>query len=143
MCARAGWQQTVRASWRRGDEQAPGHISHEDALDLAALYVLGALDDGQDQAVRRHLDGCGLPHDELAALRGASQALALAVEPVDAPVHARERVLAAVASLPQSRVTLPAMPKLRLAAAHHWLPAWPGCSAWAPGIGRGTRGSGS
>ncbi|CAN5566677.1 hypothetical protein BH23CHL7_BH23CHL7_11920 [soil metagenome] len=97
MCARAGWQQTVRASWRRGDEQAPGHISHEDALDLAALYVLGALDDGQDQAVRRHLDGCGLPHDELAALGGASQALSLAVEPVDAPVHARERVLAAVA----------------------------------------------
>jgi hypothetical protein len=76
------------------DRQA---LSHDEALELAGLFVLGALDAGDERAVREHLDDCAMDHADFAELGGVAQALALAVEPQDAPAAARARVLDAIA----------------------------------------------
>ena len=47
-------------------------MSHEQALDLAALYVLEALEPADEAAVREHLVTCGLSHAEFEELGGVS-----------------------------------------------------------------------
>lgn len=74
----------------------------EQARDLAAGYVLGALDRGQEAAVRAHLATCGQPHPEFAALGGTVPSLLehtlanlVLVEP---PASLRDRIMAAAAA---------------------------------------------
>lgn len=72
-----------------------------DVEELAGIYVLGALEPDEEAAVTAHLETCPEAHATFAELAGASAALAVAVEPADAPDGLRDRVLEAVAATPQ------------------------------------------
>jgi anti-sigma factor RsiW len=78
----------------------PTPLSHSDALDLAPLYVLGALDDAEMAAVREHLVTCPESHAEFEELGGVvpylleSPDLAL-IEP---PAALGDRIMAAAAA---------------------------------------------
>jgi len=68
-------------------------MSHEQALDLAALYVLGALEPADEAAVREHLRTCGLSHAEFEELGGVVPALLEDVELVEPPAGLRDRIM--------------------------------------------------
>src|SRR5512144_1387216 len=72
------------------------------ARDLAAGYVLGALQRSEEAAVRRHLATCDQPHPEFAALGGVVPAILedeLAdLELVEPPASLRDRIMAAAAA---------------------------------------------
>ena len=75
-------------------------MTHEQAIDLAAGYVLGALERDEEAAVRDHLAACALAHDELDALGEVVPALAdlgdlVIVEP---PASLGTRIMAAAAA---------------------------------------------
>ena len=75
-------------------------MTHDEAVDLAAAYVLGALERPEEAAVRAHLETCGLPHPEFEELGGIVPALleldeAQLVEP---PAALRDRIMAAAAA---------------------------------------------
>jgi anti-sigma-K factor RskA len=72
-------------------------MTHEQVLDLAAAFVLGALPPDEERAVREHLATCSLSHEELAELGSVVTALAESVELVEPPASLRERVMAAAA----------------------------------------------
>jgi anti-sigma-K factor RskA len=61
----------------------------------AAAYVLGALDPQEAEAFRRHLAGCVVCRDEVAAFQQVADALAMAPPQYGAPKGLRARVLAA------------------------------------------------
>ena len=75
-------------------------MTHEQALDLAAAYVLGALEPAEEAAVREHLLTCGLAHDEFAELGGVVPYLAEFpdLELVEPPPALRDRIMAAAAA---------------------------------------------
>ena len=50
-------------------------LTHDEAIDLAAGYVLGALEPAEEAAVREHLATCPLPHPEFEELGGVVPAL--------------------------------------------------------------------
>lgn len=68
-------------------------MRHDDALDLAAGYVLGALEPAEEIAVREHLATCSLPHREFDELGGAAAVLLDDVELVDPPAALRDRIM--------------------------------------------------
>ena len=70
----------------------------DEARDLAAGFVLGALDPAEMAAVRDHLSTCVEPHPEFDELGGVVPYLADALEPVEPPATLGARVLAAVAA---------------------------------------------
>ena len=70
----------------------------EQARDLAAGYVLGALEPSEEAAVREHLRSCPEPHAEFAQLGGVVPYLADGIEQVDPPASLRVRVMAAAAA---------------------------------------------
>ena len=82
-------------------------LSHEEAVELAGLYVLDALDTSERAAVDAHLASCGLDHAEFAEVGGVAPALVATVEPVDAPASLKADVMAAYA-----RDTSPAPAKM-------------------------------
>lgn len=73
-------------------------LSCEDARDLAAGFVLGALDASEAAAVREHLATCSEPHPEYGELGGVVPYLAESLEPVEPPLGVRARILDAVAA---------------------------------------------
>ena len=73
------------------------NLTHEQVLDLAAGFVLGALDPEEEQAVRDHLASCELPHDEIAELGGVVPYLADSVDQVEPPASLKARIMAAAA----------------------------------------------
>ena len=72
-------------------------MTHEQALELAAAYVLGALEASEEAAVREHLASCELPHPEFAELGGVVPLLAETVELVEPPTSLRARIMEAAA----------------------------------------------
>ena len=72
-------------------------MTHEEALELAAPFVLGALGPDEEQAVREHLATCDLPHPEFEELGSLVPLLAESVRQVDPPGHLRDRIMAAAA----------------------------------------------
>jgi anti-sigma factor RsiW len=70
-------------------------MTHHDAIDLAAGYVLGALEPAEEAAVREHLATCPEPHPEFAELGGIVSALLVDVPLVEPPVALRDRIMAA------------------------------------------------
>jgi hypothetical protein len=70
----------------------------EQARDLAASYVLEALEAGEEAAVRDHLLTCDQPHPEFAELGGVVPALAESVDLVEPPASLRGRIMAAAAA---------------------------------------------
>lgn len=73
-------------------------MTHDEATEVAGVYVLDALEAPERETVRRHLEECTRPHPEFEEVGGVVPALARLVEPVDAPPELRERVLAAIAA---------------------------------------------
>jgi hypothetical protein len=75
-------------------------MTHEQARDFAAAYVLGALEPAEEAAVREHLLSCPEPHDEFAELGGVVQYLAEIpdLEMVEPPAALRDRIMAAAAA---------------------------------------------
>ena len=73
-------------------------LSHDEAVELAAPYVLGALEPGEEAAIREHLRTCPESHAEFEELGSVVPALAEAVEPVEPPAALKSRILAAAAA---------------------------------------------
>ena len=73
-------------------------LTHDEALELAAPYVLGALEPDEDAAVREHLRTCPESHAEFEEVGSVVPALAEAVEPVEPPAALKSRILAAAAA---------------------------------------------
>jgi len=72
-------------------------MTHDEILELAAAYVLGALEPAEEQAVREHLATCDLPHPEFEELGSVVPVLAEALEPVEPSASLRERIMTAAA----------------------------------------------
>jgi anti-sigma factor RsiW len=70
-------------------------MSHELAIELAAGYVLGALEPTEEAAVRDHLATCPEPHPEFAELGGVVPGLWADLTLVEPPTALRERIMAA------------------------------------------------
>jgi anti-sigma factor RsiW len=68
-------------------------MTHDDALDLAAGYVLGALEPAEEAAVRDHLATCPEPHTEFAELGGVVPSLLADVPLVEPPAALRGRIM--------------------------------------------------
>jgi anti-sigma-K factor RskA len=73
----------------------------EEADELAALYVLGALEAAEEERVQLHLATCDERHGLFAELGGVVPALLETVEPAEPPAELRNRVMAAIAATPQ------------------------------------------
>ena len=77
-------------------------MTHEDALELAGLYALDALEPSEEAAVRQHLASCPLSHADFDALRGVVPALIEAelakLDLVEPPAALRDRIMAAAAA---------------------------------------------
>lgn len=73
-------------------------LSHAEAVDLAPLFVLGALEPDEAAAVRAHLAGCREPHPELDELGDVVPYLLEDVEPLEPSAGLRDRILAAAAA---------------------------------------------
>jgi hypothetical protein len=65
-------------------------------------YVLGALEPRETDAFRRHLATCAACRDEVAALRGAADALALSAAQLPAPSGLKLRVMSGIRELRRS-----------------------------------------
>jgi anti-sigma-K factor RskA len=79
------------------------NLTHEQALELAAGFVLGALEADEDRAVRDHLASCPESHAEFEDLGSVAGALAEAVDPVEPPASLKARVMAAAAAELEAR----------------------------------------
>lgn len=76
----------------------PGDLTHDEVMDLAASFVLDALEPEEMAAVREHLATCTQPHDEIVELGGVVPALAESVPLVEPPASLKARVMAAAAA---------------------------------------------
>ena len=70
----------------------------------AAPYLLGALESDEARAYSRHLEGCAVCRDELAALAPVLATLSSGAPPRRAPRAVRRRVLRAVRAEPKAAV---------------------------------------
>ena len=75
-------------------------LTHEQAIDLAPLYVLGALEDAEMASVREHLATCPESHAEFEELGGIVPYLLEdpSLELVEPPAALRDRIMAAAAA---------------------------------------------
>jgi anti-sigma-K factor RskA len=85
------------------------NLDHEEAVELAGLYVLDALEADERAAVDAHLASCSLDHLEFAEVGPMAPALASLAEPVDAPPSLKATVMAAYA---RETVTAPLPAKM-------------------------------
>ncbi|MEX1173866.1 MAG: anti-sigma factor [Chloroflexota bacterium] len=79
-------------------ELRPTELTCDEVRDLAAPFVLDALDDAEASAMRRHLASCDDPHAEIAELASALPVLAASVPVVEPPASLKARVLGAAAA---------------------------------------------
>ena len=90
-------------------------MTHEEVLELAGLYVLGALEPAEEAAVREHLSSCRLSHAEIDELGAVLPALIEAeldgLELVEPPAGLRDRIVAAAAAEPTGPVAAPSAPR--------------------------------
>ena len=80
------------------DPRRPADLSHDEVVDLAASFVLGALDEDEMAAVRAHLASCAESHDEFDELGGMVPVLQASLLPVEPPPALKDRIMAAAAS---------------------------------------------
>ncbi len=82
------------------DPTMPPELSCDEVRDLAAAFVLGALDATEEAAVREHLAAGAHAdaHPEISELGGVLPALADTVPIVEPPAGLRDRILAAAAA---------------------------------------------
>jgi len=80
-----------------GSDAMP-NLTCDEVREMAAAFVLGALEPIEDAAVRTHLASCDDAHREIAELGGVLPVLAEAVPMVDPPVGLKTRLMAAAAA---------------------------------------------
>jgi anti-sigma factor RsiW len=80
------------------DPRRPADLTHDEAMDLAASFVLGALDDDEMAVVRAHLASCPEPHTDFEELAGVVPVFHAAVQPVEPPPALKDRIMAAAAA---------------------------------------------
>ena len=80
------------------DPRRPAELSHDEVVDLAASFVLGALDEDGMAAVRAHLASCAESHDEFDELGGIVPVLQASLLPVEPPPALKDRIMAAAAA---------------------------------------------
>ncbi len=75
-------------------------MTHDEAIELAAAYVLGALEPADEAAVREHLATCPESHAEFEALGGVVPSLVelVELELVEPPASLGARIMAAAAA---------------------------------------------
>jgi anti-sigma-K factor RskA len=71
---------------------------HEELESSVAAWVLGALDAGEADIVRAHVEGCPTCREAALRLKRAVGELPLDVDEITPPAHLRERILTAAAS---------------------------------------------
>jgi len=71
-------------------------VTHEEVQEQLAEYLLGGMDDVSEQAVARHLRGCGSCRQELSSLSEGVSTFARAAHELDPPPELRGRVLGAL-----------------------------------------------
>ena len=76
----------------------PGGLSCDEVRDLAASFVLDALDPDEMAAVSEHVATCGQPHPEMAELGAVVPALLESVPLVEPPASLKGRIMAAAAA---------------------------------------------
>ena len=69
-------------------------MNHADAIELAGLYVLDALEVHERALVDAHLASCPEAHDEFGEVGAVAPALATLAEPMGAPASLKNKVLA-------------------------------------------------
>jgi len=69
-------------------------LTHPEAIELAGLYVLDALDPAERAQVDAHLASCAEPHDEFAEVGAVVPGLATLADPVGAPASLKNKVMA-------------------------------------------------
>ena len=74
------------------------NLTCDEVRDLAPLFVAGALDPDEMDAVREHLAGCDDPHLELVEFGEAATALLGTTEPAEPPAALKGRLMAAAAA---------------------------------------------
>ncbi len=128
------------------DPMRPDGLTHDEVMDLAASFVLDALEPEEMDAVREHLATCAQPHDEIAELGGVVPALAASVELVEPPASLKMRLMAAAAADLEARQIAADSTVVEAAAAETAAPARPSddvvrplqrrptLGAWALGI---------
>ena len=84
-----------------------GGLHCADATDLAASFVLGALEPAEADAIRSHLAGCPEAHAEFAELGSVVPSLFETVDLLQPAPALRERILAAAAAEPQRPAPAP------------------------------------
>jgi anti-sigma-K factor RskA len=77
----------------------------DDADELAAAYLLGAVDGDEARAIAAHVAGCDRPHVELRDGVGG-ELLALGLEPVTPAAALRDRLMATIERTPQDHAPL-------------------------------------
>lgn len=91
-------------------------MTHEQAVDLAPAYVLGALEDADMAAIREHLATCAESHAEFEQLGGVVPYLLEAeLELVEPPASLRDRIMAAAATDLATRADAPARDRAPIA----------------------------
>jgi anti-sigma-K factor RskA len=75
--------------------------------ELDAALVLGAVTPDEARAALDHLTTCDQPHERLRELLGASEALAMSLDPVVPDPGLRDRVMASIARAPQEHRAKP------------------------------------
>jgi anti-sigma-K factor RskA len=80
------------------DPMRPGGLTHDEAMDLAASFVLDALEPEEMAALRDHLATCSESHDEFAELAGVLPVLDASIPLVEPPASLKARVMAAAAA---------------------------------------------
>lgn len=79
-------------------DQTMADLSCDEVRDLAAAFVLDALEPDEMDAVRAHLAGCADEHPEFAELGSVVPVLAASVPQVEPPAGLKDRLMAAAAA---------------------------------------------
>ena len=74
------------------------NLTCDEVRDLAPLFVTGALDEDEMDAVREHIADCDDQHVEIAELGEAATALLESAEPAEPPAALKPRLMAAAAA---------------------------------------------
>jgi hypothetical protein len=80
------------------DPVRPGGLTCDEVRDLAASFVLDALEPAEMDAVREHLATCADPHVEMGELAGVLPVLDASIPLVEPPASLKARVMAAAAA---------------------------------------------
>ena len=89
--------------------------------ELAAALAVGAVESDEVRAVAEHLATCGEAHEHLRELLGASEVLAMSLEPVAPSQALRDRLMTTIERTPQEPKPAPARPVRAPTAARGWL----------------------